>query len=207
MNRTKMTTAPLALAFLSLVACQPALGQDTSFKIFGALSRVSPLSEGDASIGGVRDSLATADKFGWDLGLELRPGKVLGIELDYLKVTQDVKFGGITIGGVDMSPLSSSLNLHFIHTTIIDLYAGPTFSWVNWGKVHLNSTGSGVAGSSQLTTDNETAWGASLGIDVGLGKNVAVIGGLRWLNLDLATNGQGVPVSPLFSRVGLALRW
>jgi hypothetical protein len=207
MNRTKITTAPLALALLSLIASQAAFGGDTSFKIFGALSRVSPLSEGDASIGGIRDSLETADKFGWDLGLELRPGRVAGIELDYLKVTQDVKFGGTTIGEVDMSPLSASLNLHFIHTTFIDLYVAPTFSWINWGNVHLDSRGSGAAGASELSSDNETAWGASLGIDIGLGRNLALIGGLRWLNLDLATNGQGVPVNPLFSRVGLALRW
>src|SRR5437867_7531326 len=133
MNSAMMKPALRTLALASLMVAQPAFGQDTHLKIFGALSRVSPLSEGDASIGGVRDSLETAAKFGWDMGVELRPGKVLGVEVDYLKATQDVEFGGTTIGKVDLAPLSASLNLHFIHTTFIDLYAAPTFSWVNWG--------------------------------------------------------------------------
>jgi hypothetical protein len=118
-----------------------------------------------------------------------------------VNATHDVEFSGSTVAEVDLEPLSASLNLHLIHTTIIDFYVAPTVSYVSWGDLE-------IFGGDSVSTDGQTVLGASVGLDVGLGRSFALVGGVRYLDLDLEADGtEDVSVNPLFTRLGIALRW
>jgi outer membrane protein W len=192
----------VGLASALLLAAPQVQAQDNAFKIFGAVSYVAPTSESDVSISSVTDSLKASSEAGWDVGFEWRWGKLFGLEVDYLKVTQDVDFGGTKLGDLDFTPLSGTLNFHLIHSKYFDLYFGPTYSYVNWGTLHLED-------GSSVDTKSENAWGASLGLDIGLGKTFAVIGGVRYLQLDLSDtqSSESASVDPLLSRIGVAFRF
>ena len=67
---------------------------------------------------------------------------------------------------------------------------------MNWGDaIDLNNDGTNLAGEPDLPTDTETTYGASIGLDIGLGRDFAIIGGVRYLKLDLTPEGEddGVP--------------
>ena len=195
-------------AALGLVA-SPALAQGTHVKIYGGAAYVAPLSEDDITVGSVTDSVKAEQQVGWNLGAEVRIGKLIGLELDYINATQDVKVGGTTFGSTTFSPFTGTVNFHLLHSTIVDLYLGPSYSYVNWGNLELNQQGQAFFGRSGLGTDSESAWGAALGLDVGLGKHFAITGGLRYLDLKLqaSSGGQSVAVNPLIGRLGVAVRF
>ena len=193
------------LAIIAVVpvvaALQPTFAQDNHFKIFGAASYVSPLSDEDVDFGTVRESVQAANDLGWEFGFEWRANKLIGLEASYLNVTQDVEVDGDTIGDVDLTPWNASLNFHILPTKVVDFWVGPSVAYVKWSNVNTDS-------GPVIETDDEFAYGASLGIDIGLGETVAITGGLRWLKMDLPLEDlSDVGVDPLFARVGLALRF
>lgn len=195
---------------LVLAATGPVMAQDNNFKIFGAAAYVSPLSDTTVTIGSVRDSVEESNELGWAFGFEWRWGKLLGLEVDYINSTQDVEFGGTKIAEVDFSPISASLNIHVIHTKLIDFYVGPTASYVDWGDIEVTGSAGNFNINRNINTDSELSWGAQAGIDIGLGDHLAVTGGIRWLKLDLTPDQSGsedLAVDPLISRVGLAWRF
>lgn len=203
---------PLVLSALVLLGFGwgVAPAQDVNLKLFGAAAYVAPLSESDVDFGTVRESVKGSDELGWNFGLEWRWGKLLGLELDYINSTHDIQAGGTTIGRVDFKPVSASLNIHLIHTTFIDLYAAPTASYVDWGSIEATGSAGKFNISGNINTDSELAWGAQIGLDIGLGKTLAVTGGVRWLNLNLEgtnSSGEKIAIDPLISRVGLAIRF
>src|SRR5688572_5847088 len=104
--------------------------EEKHFKIFGAATWVSPLGSEDVDIGDISDSLEFSDELGWNFGVEFRFNEWIGLEVDYINVTNDVELGDATVGEIDFSPLSASLNFHIVHTDVIDLYLAPTGSWV-----------------------------------------------------------------------------
>ncbi|MGH9870120.1 MAG: outer membrane beta-barrel protein [Candidatus Polarisedimenticolia bacterium] len=198
----------LALA-LVLAVCGTAhsafAASDTRFKIFGAAAWVAPMDDEDFDISGIDDTLEAADAFGWSIGFEFQFTDRLGIEVDYINATQDIDFGGDTIAEVDFQPISASLNIHLIDSDVIDLYIAPTASWVNWGDIE--TTGGGI--SVETGTDTEFAWGAQIGLDIGLGDRVCIVTGLRYLNLDLTgddLDGE-LGVNPLIARAGIGIRF
>jgi len=174
-----------------LLAAPPARAQDDSFKIFGAASYVAPISEDHVTISSVKESVKTSKELGWNVGFEWRLTKRTGVEVDYLNATEDVDVSGVKLGQVGFTPLSGTLDFHLIHTKIVDLYIGPTYSYVNWGKLHLED-------GTTATTKKEQAWGASVGLDIGLGKTFALVGGLRYLDLDLSSKDTGGSFTILF---------
>ncbi len=203
-----MRRVVVALCLLSLgFAVSPVLAQGNHLKIFGGASYVAPLSEEDVTIASVRDSVEASDELGWTLGLEFRFTDHFGLELDYVNVTNDVDFAGSKLGEVDFSPLSATFDIHLVHTKVVDFYLGPTATYVQWGDVKIDPGASPVV--SKLDTDNNLAWGASVGLDIGLGDHWAVTGGVRWINtdLELADSSTSIGVDPLMSRLGLALRF
>lgn len=198
----------LVLAVVAIALAVPAQAQEVKLKVFGGAAYVSPLSDQNVTFGDVTDSVQAANQTGWDVGFEWRMSKLLGLEVDYLNATNDVQFGSATIGEANLQPLSATLNFHLIHTQLIDFYVGPTFSYVNWGNIDLNAAGQDLTGELGVPTDSETAYGASVGIDIGLGKSLAIVGGVRYLKLDLTpTDGESVGVDPLISRIGIAFRF
>ena len=200
--------AVLASLALATAALEPALAQDTHVKIFAAASYVAPLSEEDVTINSVTQSVKNSDALGWEFGIEGRFNKWLGLQVDYIHVDQDVEYNGSTIGSTTLAPLSATFNIHVVHSKIVDFYLGPTYSYVDWGDISLNGPGSVFWGTNNLGTNSEHAWGASLGLDIGLGKHVAIVTGLRYLRLDLTPQGgQSAKVDPLFSDIGIAVRF
>lgn len=204
-----MTRIPIIASLaLAAAAFQPVLAQDNHVKLFGAAAYVSPLSDDDVTFSSVKHSVQESDELGWDVGIEGRFTKWVGLELDYVNATHDVEIDGVTIGRTTMAPLSATFNVHVVHTKIVDLYLGPTFSYVNWGDIELNTAGGALFTTNGQGTDSETAWGASLGLDIGLGKTFAFVGGVRYLDLDLTLDGtQNTKVDPLISRLGVAFRF
>lgn len=182
--------------------------QDTHFKFYGGPAYIAPLSDSNVSLGDVTDSIKAEKQVGWNLGFEARWGDVMGLEVDYVNSTQDVKFGGRTIGETDFSPLTATLNFHLIHTELVDFYFGPSYSFVNWGDIELNADGRNLIDNQDLGTDSARGWGASLGVDIGLGKNFAFTGGLKYLNVDLPlSNRPNIKFNPLVARLGVAVRF
>jgi hypothetical protein len=126
---------------VSIVAVSPAVAQDTHIKFYGGAAYVAPLSESDVSVGSVTDAVKAEQHVGWNFGFEGRFNDWLGLEIDYDQANQDVDYGGQSIGTTDFSPLTASLNIHVVHTTIVDFYLGPSYSYVNWGDIEFNQAG------------------------------------------------------------------
>lgn len=205
---TKRIAIPGACLAVCCGFATPTVAQDTHFKIYAGPAYVAPMGDSDVTLGSVTDAVEAQKKVGWNLGAELRWGELMGLELDYVNATQDVDFGGTTIGEADFSPMTVTLNFHLVHTKVIDFYVGPSYSYINWGEIHLNANGGSITGSSEIGTDSTRGWGASMGLDVGLGQHFALTGGLRYLNADLELeNGPSVKVNPLVARLGAAIRF
>lgn len=185
------------------------LAQDTHFKIYAGPAYVAPMSDDDITLSGTSRTIKAEKRVGWNFGVEGRFGKLMGVEVDYVNAKQDVNIDGVTIGDANFSPLTATLDFHVINTKVVDLYLGPSYSYVNWGDIHLNANGSGLNGSSpDLNTDSAHGWGASLGVDIGIGKHFAIEGGLKYLNVDLEIqNGPTATVNPLVARLGVAVRF
>jgi len=185
--------------------------QDTHFKIYGGAAYVAPMSDSDVTWNSLTETVQAEQQVGWNLGIEGRFNKWFGIELDYVNANQDVQFGGTTIGETNFSPLTATFNIHVVHSTIVDFYVGPSYTYVNWGDIHLNTTGQTFpefTGSSDIGTDSSHGWGVSLGLDIGLGKHFAFQGGLKYLNVSLEPQGySSIAVNPLVGRLGVAVRF
>ncbi len=192
----------------ALVAASTANAQETHFKIYGGPAYVAPMSDSSVTIGSISDTVKAEDQVGWNLGIEGRFTKWIGLEIDYVNADQDVSFGGSTIGDATFSPLTATFNIHVVHSTIVDFYLGPSYSYVNWGDIHLNANGGSITGGSEIGTESSSTWGASLGIDFGIGKHFALGGGLKYLDTNLKlNNGQTTDVKPLVGRLTAAFRF
>jgi len=194
-----LSLAVAALAFAS-TAASPA--QASGLKIFGMVAYVAPLAKTDQDVNGVTDAVKASKEFGYNVGLELRPNSLLGVELDYLYAKQELKHdtAGL-LGETTFQPISATLNLH-IPLGMLDFHGGPTAAYVNWGDLKLPS------GGGNVKIDAEFGYGVSAGLDFGLTPQLGLTGGLRWLNVQAQPDGSSVPldVNPLFARVGLALK-
>jgi len=207
MRKNRIWVLALALAIAGVLG-PSAFAQDTHFKIYGGPAYVAPMADSPITFGTVTDTVQAQQKVGWNLGFEGRFNDLLGIEIDYVNATQDVDFGDTTIGEADFSPLTATLNFHLVHTKGFDFYVGPSYSYVNWGEIHLNASGGNVTGSSDIGTDSASGWGAALGLDIGLGQHFAITGGLRYINVDLELEtGPPIEVNPLVGRLGVAFRF
>lgn len=195
-------TSRIALVTLLVALATPAFAQaaQSGSRLWVAMSYVSPLAESDQSFAGVTDAVKASDEMGWQVGAEFRSG-MLGLALDYLKSQHD--FSAATaglLGSADFSPISASLHFH-LPAPMLDLYGGPTVSWVNWGDLKLSN------GSNQ-SLDASLGYGITVGADLPLSTGIAVGGSLRWLRLDASTSGIGdVAVDPLISNLSISFRY
>lgn len=198
----------MACSIVAVAASSQAIAQENYIKLYGGAAYVAPLSESDITFESVSDAVQAQQQVGWNFGFEGRFNDWFGLEIDYVNATQDVDFGGMDIGSTDFSPLTATLNIHVVHTTLVDFYLGPSYSYVSWGDIELNQEGQGLFSTTGLGTDSQNAWGVSLGLDIGLGKHFAFTGGLRYIDTDLElANGPSIAVNPLVGRLGIALRF
>lgn len=207
-SRIGMLAICLGVA-VALLPSARAEEQDTHFKLYAGPAYVAPMSDSDVTLGVISDTVQAEDQVGWNFGLEGRFNKWFGIEIDYVNANQDVSFAGSTIGDTTFSPLTATFDIHVVHTKVVDLYLGPSYSYVNWGDIHLNTNGQNVTGSSSdLGADSSQAWGASLGLDIGIGKHFIIQGGLKYIDVSLdLENGQTTSVNPLVARLGIGVRF
>ena len=207
MNTTKRPLL-LTCSIIAALATSQAIAQENHVKIYGGAAYVAPMSDSDVTFGTVSDAVQAQQQIGWNFGLEGRFNDWFGIEIDYVNATQDVDFAGIDIGQTDFSPLTATFNIHVVHTTVVDFYFGPSYSYVNWGDIEFNQEGQALFSTNGLGTDSQNAWGVSLGLDIGLGKHFAFTGGLRYIDTDLELEGgPSIAVNPLVGRLGIALRF
>jgi len=193
--------ALLAAAMMVVTSAGTAVAADWKFKLYGMISRVSPLSETDQDVGGVVDAVKASSEFGYNLGVEFKTS-MLGIELDYLYAKQEIEHATAgLLGETTFQPISGTLNFH-VPVGMLEIYGGPTVAYVNWGDLEIPSGGS-------VDLDPEFALGLSAGIDLGITKNLAATGGLRWLNVkaQAADGSEELDVNPLFARFGVAARY
>lgn len=194
----------VAFAAAAFSAATPAAADEEKpyqTKFFVAASYVSPLSDSDQSFDGVVDSLEATEELGWEVGVAGRFNPLVGFELSYLNATQEVDFGGNPIGEVDFEPISLTLEFHLIPTSALDLWVGPTVSWVRWGDLRIE-------GGDVIKGGTDAAYGATVGLDLGLSEHLAITGAVRYLNADADLEGfESAAVDPLFARLGLAIRY
>ena len=196
-------TAALVAAALALGLVHPASASDSKLKLFGMVAYVSPLAKTDLDVGGVTDAVKASSEVGFNVGVELRLAPMIGLELDYLYAKHDLEHdqAGI-LGETTFQPISATANFHFPVSTL-EVYGGPTVSYVNWGELKAPS------GGTPVKIDPEVGYGVSAGADLNLTPQIAVTGGLRWLNLKAQPEGSpdALDVNPLFTRVGLAFKF
>ena len=199
----RRTVLLLAVALLALASVQPAAASDSKLKLFGAVSYVSPLAKTDMDVGGVTDAVKASSEVGFNVGLEVRVAPMLGLELDYLYAKHDLKHdqAGV-LGETTLQPISATANFH-LPVTNLELYGGPTVSYVNWGDLKAASGG----GTTKI--DPEVGFGISAGADYNITPQVAITGGLRWLNLQAKAENStdALDVNPLFTRLGIAAKF
>jgi len=198
----KLLFSILVLAVVAAVGAAPAQAQGNKFKIYAAAVNVAPLGSEDIEVEDVIDSVEASSEVGWEIGFEWRFGKWAGLQLDYLQADHDVEFGGVPVATTGMAPLSASFNFHVIHSKYLDLYVGPTVSYVDWDNID------DVDGEDSIGADSEFAYGAQVGLDISVAKSVAIVTGVRYTKLDITPDGEdGLSVDPLYAKAGIAFRW
>jgi hypothetical protein len=188
---------------LGALVAAPALADAAPYrgKLFAAASYVSPLSESEQDFGGVVDSLETTEDLGYEFGMAGRWSQLLGFELSYVNATQDVEFAGGTIGEVDFEPIAFTVEFHLVPSPYVDFWIGPTVAWVRWDDIQLED-------GTEIETDAETAVGATVGLEIALGRRLAVTSAVRYLDASAELEGfEDLEVDPLFARLGLAIRF
>lgn len=190
----------LGAAAALLTTAAGAQEQNYDFKLFGGAAYVTPLS--DSSLAGIADSVEASSEFGWELGGEWKPSTRFGLELAYFDAEHDVEANGTAIGDISLRPLTFTANFHVVSGDVFNWYVGPTLAYIDWSDIQLRA-------GSRLNVDSETTYGISTGVDIGLGRSVALQLGLRWLDasVDSPVLPNDVNVDPLFTRIGVAFRF
>jgi hypothetical protein len=198
MKRIGLVVLALGVAGANPASAAPA---EHNLKLFGGMAYVSPLT--DNSIDGISESVEASDEIGYEFGIEWKPFRRFGFEASYVDATHDIELDNLKIGEVALTPVNLTLNWHLISGTHFDWYVGPTAAWVDWGDIEL-------VNGDELSTDSDTTYGLSTGIDIGLGESFAIFGGLRWLDAGVETDlvdDDEFGVDPLFARLGVAFRF
>ena len=190
-------------SLLVLTLLVPSLAQagSSGSRIWGALTYVSPLSESDQNVGGVTAAVKASKEMGYQIGAEFRSG-MLGIAVDWTRATHDLSHESEgLLGTTDFKPLSATLALH-LPTPLLDLYAGPTISWVNWSDLELPAGG-------KVELDATLGYGITAGAELPLGPSLGLGASLRWLRLDASpsSGGSDVAVDPLLSNLSISLHF
>jgi len=190
------------LVFVIVAAAEPALAQhhDPSWILRFDLSIVEPSGAfNSVNVGGgtVESRFATA--VGAGFRGEYQFSTRLGVDLGILGAgTVAVKTGildgtigsEVTVGS--FAPFSLGLNVHLTPDKNMDLYVGPQLVLVSYSGVEVRAAPGGVGNT--VSVDNDTGWGAIIGLDIPVGKHGWIIQtNLRYIDTD--TNGSGSTIS------------
>jgi len=199
MLRARM--AILAVAAVVTFASAPAMAQDNTGKFFLTVDWVSPLGDDNITVGSVQDAVQGSDDFGYEIGFEGRLNKVIGIEGSFLAGSNDFELdnNGTDLGSLDQRALTAALNFHIIPTKHFDLWLAPIASWYSFGDLENIPDGDNL--------NDEWGYGAQVGFDIGFTKVFAITGGVRYVKLDISTDGGSVAFDPVIARAGVAFRF
>ena len=202
----KARSVILALAMVAVFASAPALAQDHSFRVFVTANWVSPNADDDITIDSVKQAIDTSNDFGYEAGFEWRMNKIVGLEGSYMMGSTDFELSDLNtdLGTLDQKAVTAALNFHILPTKFFDLWVAPCASWYNY-DFNLDSS----VGSSDPSLDSQWGYGAQVGVDIGLGKLIAITGGVRYIKVDI--NGSDLDNSaafdPIIARAGIAFRF
>ena len=202
----KARSVILALAMVAVFASAPALAQDHSFRVFVTANWVSPNADDDITIDSVKQAIDTSNDFGYEAGFEWRMNKIVGLEGSYMMGSNDFELSDLNtdLGTLDQKAVTAALNFHILPTKFFDLWVAPCASWYNY-DFNLDSS----VGSSDPSLDSQWGYGAQVGVDIGLGKLIAITGGVRYIKVDI--NGSDLDNSaafdPIIARAGIAFRF
>ena len=195
----RMRCATLLLALIALPTAAHA-GKTYGFQLWAATTYIAPLSETNQNIGGVTAAVKASNEMGYAFGGEFRSG-LIGLAFDYLHARQDLEHANAgLLGTAEFNPISATLKLH-LPTPVLELSAGPTVAYVNWGDLDLRN-------GTKQKLDAKLGYGFSVGADLPLGRSFAITSGMRWLKVDAKPeSGPEVAVDPLITHVGVAVRF
>jgi outer membrane protein W len=205
MFRARSIVLVLALAVIAVGASSPALAQDHKFRVFVTADWVAPNGSTDITFGSVSEAVKGSDDFGYEGGFEWRLNKIVGLEGSYLIGSNDFKFGSTDLGTLDQQAVTAAINFHILPTKFFDLWVAPIASWYNYDNFKLDS---GVGGGT-ANIDSQWGYGGQVGFDIGLGKLIAITGGVRYVKVDVKSSdlNDSVAFDPVIARVGLAFRF
>ena len=89
------------------------------------------MSDSSVTLGEVTDTVKAEKMVGWNMGFEGRFNKLLGIEVDYVNATQDVRYVGSTIGTDSSTGWGASLGCDISPWKHFCFYAGLKYLNVN----------------------------------------------------------------------------
>jgi outer membrane protein W len=145
------------------------------------------------------------DSTGIHASAEYRVNDLFGVEAGLGYAEHDIEieesgFPDIDFGEATWTALTVNGNFHLFRDREVDLYAGPTIGYVFWGDIDTDVF------PSDVSTDDEFAIGANLGIDVPLGDSPwAFSGALRYLSVDLGVSGgDDIGADPIQLKLGLS---
>lgn len=202
----KARTAIVALAAVVVFASAPAMAQEHKHRAFITANWVSPLGTDDIDFESVQDAVQGSDDFGFEAGYEFRANKLIGIEGSYLIGSNDFELedADTELGTVDQQAITAALNFHILPTKVFDLWLAPVVSWYAFGDFDIDD----AIDSEDVELNTEWGYGGQVGFDIGLGKTVAITGGVRYVKVELAGEDfSGIDFDPIIARLGLAFRW
>jgi outer membrane protein W len=207
MFRARSIVLVLALAAVAVFASAPAMAQEHKFRVFVTADWVSPNGSDDITVGSVTDAVQGSDDFGYEAGFEWRMNKIVGLEGSYLigSNTFELKDLNTDLGTLDQQAVTAALNFHILPTKFFDLWIAPVASWYNYDDFEIDSS----LGGGEASLDSQWGYGAQVGLDIGLGKLIAITGGVRYIKIDVKSDdlNDSVAFDPIIARVGLAFRF
>lgn len=202
----KARTAVPVLAAVAILAAAPAMAQDHSFRVFVTANWVSPNEDDEITIDSVTEAVQSSDDFGYEAGFEWRMNKIVGLEGSYMMGSNDFELSDLNtdLGSLDQNAVTAALNFHILPTKFFDLWIAPCVSWYNY-DFNLNDSIS----SDNPSLDSQWGYGAQVGLDIGLGKLIAITGGVRYIKIDIAGDDldENVSFDPIIARAGIAFRF
>ena len=209
----------LALVAIVALAVPLANAADSKHKFSFFAGYAMPMSDYSESetIGDVVEgiSIEADDAFGYGIGYEYRYSERMsfGASLSYWDHDVNATYSedGETlfdgkIGGITAMPILFDLNFHFLDK--LDLYVGPTIGYVMWDDLSLDDTDFEDAG--EVPINDAFAYGVNVGLDIPLGENWAISGGLRYLFVDAEIDESDAPsvgIDPLLVTVGVGYKF
>lgn len=157
---------------------------------------------------------------GWGIGAayEFRTSPLIGIQVGGKYFRPELDLGSRT-EKVAFAPLTAGLNFHFGTSDKFDFYVGPMAAYVFYGDFDFEfTTVGGARAVIPIELDNELTWGGTIGMDFGLGENMALsisadyIAADAEIKADQNTRAIGLRVSetrprPIFLNAGVTFRF